>query len=151
MLEQALFAYIHYLSIIGLLCTLVLEWVLFNNSLDAKRARWIQKADTWYGITAILVLVTGFIRVFYYGKGYDYYFDNWVFLLKLSLFIIIGLLSIYPTVAFLKWRKELKAGAERIETDPAKANRIRWIIRVEVILAFLLPLLASMMARGIGS
>ena len=32
------------------------------------------------------------------------------FLAKLALFVCIGLLSIYPTVEFLSWRKTLKEG-----------------------------------------
>ena len=150
MFNQALFAYLHYLSIIVLIITIVVELILFKPKMRRDEAIIVQRADGIYGLASIMVLITGFLRVIYFAKGWDYYFSNDIFLIKLGLFIVVGLLSIYPTRVFLRWRKELKENNEFLEVDPAVANRIILILRLEAFLVFLIPLLAAFMARGIG-
>ena len=150
MFNQALFAYLHYLSIITLIVTLVVEYVIFKPKMTYKEARTIQRADSLYGLSAILVLVTGFLRVIYFGKGWDYYFSNHIFNTKLGLFVIIGLLSIYPTRVFIKWRKELKKQEPYLEVPLDTASKVKRVILIQILLVVILPLLAALMARGIG-
>lgn len=149
MILQAVLAYIHYLSIITLIAALVLELVIFEKDLSRKEIKKLQLADSLYGLAAILVLGTGTLRIMLYGNGWDYYLDNYFFIIKLSLFTIVGLLSIYPTIAFLKWRK-LPKDHEGVSFDNTTYKRILTVIRIEVTLVFLIPLFATLMARGIG-
>jgi len=60
--------------------------------------------------TTSTVLVIGLLRVFYFEKGASYYFHSIPFIVKLSLFAVVGLVSIYPTMQFLSWRGALKEG-----------------------------------------
>ena len=149
MIYSALFAYLHYASILGLAGSLIVELVIYNQNIHQKELKILQKADSIYGLTAILVVATGLIRTFYFEKGSEYYWGNYVFLTKFSLFVIIGLLSIYPTVVFLKWGKELKKSGT-FQVMDQQHSYISKIIRIEVILLFIIPLLAAMMARGYG-
>ena len=149
MILPALLAYGHYLSILLVISSLVVELFVFGQKLSQREMRILQRADGYYGLGAILVLITGFLRVYNFGKGPDYYFSNSVFLTKLSLFIVVGLLSIYPTIIFLRWRK-LKNTEDGIELDFNQYKKVRRFILLETILVFMLPLLAAMMARGIG-
>ncbi|MCA6079070.1 DUF2214 family protein [Fulvivirga sedimenti] len=149
MIVSALLAYAHYLSILLVISSLVVEAFVFTKEMGLREMKILQRADTLYGIAALLVLLTGFVRVYYYGKGSEYYFGNAVFLTKLSLFIVVGLLSIYPTVAFLRWRK-LDKPEEGIKLPDKEYRKIRHFILLEVILVLTLPLLAALMARGIG-
>lgn len=98
-MTAALVAYLHYLSIFALLS---IEHVLFKAPLDLARARSLMITDLAYGICAGLVLATGFARVLWFGKGAAYYMGNSLFHAKLGLFILVGLLSILPTVVFFK-------------------------------------------------
>jgi len=68
---------------------------------------------------------------------------------KLALFIVVGLLSILPTMQFLGWRKALKEGRAPV-LDDAKRRSIRRVIHIELTLLFLIMLCAALMARGIG-
>ena len=63
-----------------------------------------------FGISAGILLVVGLMRVYYFEKGATYYFHTWTFLAKLTLFILIGLLSIVPTLEFLSWRAAVRQG-----------------------------------------
>ncbi len=55
----------------------------------------------------------------------------------------MALLSIYPTVKFLSWRKKAP--------DAASVPAIRRILHLELIGVVLILLCAALMARGIGS
>jgi putative membrane protein len=63
--------------------------------------------------------------------------------------VIVGLLSIYPTLQFLSWRGALRA--RRVPAlDAAVRRRVRIVIHVELTALFVIMLCAAMMARGIG-
>ena len=146
---QALLAYIHYVSIISLISTLVLELVIFEKVLSGKEIRKLQRIDRLYGLASIMVIATGTLRIMLYGKGWGYYLDSYFFITKLSLFLALGLLSIYPTLLILKWRK-LPDSIESLVLEDSQYKKILAIIRLEVIIVFLIPLFAALMARGLG-
>lgn len=105
MIPNALFAFLHFVAAFGIVSTLVYEWLAFKRNLTHAEAIRIQQCDRWYGIFAGVILVVGFLRVFYFEKGSAFYFSNPFFHIKLGLFVLIGLLSIYPTVKFIGWKK----------------------------------------------
>ena len=148
-MAQALAAYIHYLSIFVLFALLAIEHVQFRLPLDLRRARSLIITDLAYGIFAGLVLFSGLARVIWYGKGLDYYLGNSLFHTKVGLFILVGLISVVPTFVFLNWRNSLKAG-EVPQVSPAKARLVIMVIRLELLLLLVIPLLAVLMARGYG-
>ena len=115
-----------------------------------QRARQLQLADLALGISATTILVVGFLRVFYFEKGASYYFHNVPFIAKVTLFVIVGLLSIYPTVEVLSWRKHVKQGRAPVIPE-SKLRSIRAVIQWELIAAALMILCAVLMARGVGS
>ena len=148
-MADAIAASLHYLSIFVLFALLTSEHVLFKAELDAATARRLQRIDIAYGISAGLVLATGLVRVLWFGKGLDYYLHNGLFHAKVGLFLLIGLLSIVPTLTFFGWRNELLAG-KAPSISPTTARRTLWVIRIELLLLLCLPFLASLMARGVG-
>lgn len=148
-MAYAVAAYLHFVAIFLLFALLTLEHQLFSPPLDFKRARSLFRVDIAFGIVAGLVLITGLARAMLYGKGMDYYLNNGFFHAKITLFVVVALLSIYPTVTFLKWRPALKAGQVPI-ISPASTRWVRIIIRVELLALLLIPLFATLMARGFG-
>ncbi len=145
----ALFAFVHHAAAFALVSALVLELVLVREELTVRTARLLQKADMAFGMAAGVLLVAGLARVFYFEKGAAYYFHNAPFIAKLSLFIVVGLLSIYPTVVFLSWRSATKEGKAPPAT-PAELRTIRKIVHFELVGVVLIMLCAALMARGIG-
>lgn len=145
----ALFAFVHHAAAFALVSALVLELVLVRDELTLKTARILQKADMALGISAGMLLAIGLARVVYFEKGASYYFHNLPFLAKLSLFIAVALLSIYPTVVFLSWRKPTSEGKIPAAT-PAQLRAIRTIVHFELVGVVLILLCAALMARGIG-
>ncbi|MBE8985761.1 DUF2214 family protein [Nostoc sp. LEGE 12450] len=147
---SAIVAYLHYLSFMLCFGALVSEALNLKKELSLNEAWKIVIADAVYGISATVVLVTGILRVIYFGKGTDYYLSNPVFYAKVVVFIVVGLLSLYPTISFIGWVKSLQQGqAPKLEL--LKLNRLIWLIRIELVGFTLIPFLAAIMARGIGT
>lgn len=148
-MADAIAAYLHYLSIFLLFALLVLEHRLFKLPLDLDRARSLMRIDIAYGITASLVLATGLARVLWFGKGSAYYLHNSLFHAKVGLFVLVALLSTFPTVVFLGWRNSVKAGQVPV-LSPRTGKLLVITLRAELILLLVLPLLGALMARGFG-
>ena len=148
-MAYAVAAYLHFVAIFMLFALLVLEHQLFSQPLDFKRARSLFRTDIAFGIVAALVLITGAARAMRYGKGMDYYLNNSFFHAKIGLFVVVALLSIYPTVTFLRWRPALQAGQAPV-LSPASNRWVKLIIRAELLALLMIPLLATLMARGLG-
>ena len=89
----------------------------------------------------------GLLRVFYFEKGAAYYFSSHAFLTKLSVFVIVAVLSVVPTMEFLSWRKAVKAG-QAPSPVPAKLALVRRIIHFELMGDRHHPLAAAIMAKG---
>ena len=142
-------AFLHHAAAFVVVAVLVVELVLLKGELTLTSMRSLVRMDAAYGIAAAVLLIVGLLRVFYTEKGAAYYFASGTFLAKFALFLIVGLLSIYPTLTFLRWRPALRE--QRVPTLAADVRRtLRLLVHVELTLLFVIMLLAAMMARGIG-
>jgi putative membrane protein len=144
---STLFAFLHHLCAFTLVSAVAIEFTLIRGELTLSSARRLQVTDLVLGIAAGLLLVIGLLRVFFFEKGASYYFHNHAFLTKFSLFIIVGLLSIIPTLEFLSWRGAIKAG-QVPEIDPMKRRRVTMVIHAELAAIVVILLCAAIMARG---
>ena len=149
MILDAFLAVIHHLCVFGLFVILAAEMTLVRPGISAETVMRVVRIDGLYGILAGLTLVAGGLRVFYAAKGAAFYTHNPVFWIKLGLFLVIALLSIPPTLNYIRWRKALRSNRNALP-DAAVIQTTRKLIHIELALLFLLPILAAMMARGIG-
>jgi putative membrane protein len=141
-------AFLHHVAAFVVVGALMTELVVLRNDLSLASARSVLRIDAAYGIAATVLLVVGLLRVFYTEKGAAYYFASGSFLTKLALFAIVGLISIYPTVTFLSWRRALRE--QRVPDLAAGPRRkLRMLIHIELTLLFVIMLMAVMMARGV--
>ncbi len=149
MLTDLLLAVAHHILIFGLLSLLIIEMMLIRQGVTASVVRRLATIDQAYGAVALLILVVGFCRVFFGDKGSAFYIFNWVFWAKVAAFVLIGLLSIVPTMRILQWRKALAANPSHIV--PAEdAIAVRRFMHWQGIVFVLIPIFAALMARGYG-
>jgi putative membrane protein len=148
MLTDALLAYAHFLSLFFMFGMLSAELVLCRGALALEQVTRLARIDAAYGMAALAVLASGAARLIWGAKGAGFYMKNPVFHTKFGLFVVVGLLSIVPTVRFIKWRKRLAATPGTIAADEVKKSAR--LIHAELGLLVLIPLAAVMMARGIG-
>ena len=142
-----LFAFLHHLAAFTLVPAIAIEFIVLRQELTLANARRLQVTDAVLGGAAGVLLVAGLARVFWFEKGAAYYFSSHAFLTKFGLFIIVGLLSIVPTMEFLSWRKAIAQGqAPVVPAD--KIRRMRMIIHIELAAIVVIILCAAIMARG---
>jgi putative membrane protein len=142
-------AFLHHLAAFTVVAALAAELALFRPPLSVAQARRLLHTDVIFGAAATLVLVVGLLRVMYFEKGPAYYWHDSYFLLKLSAFIVAGLISIYPTVTFLSWKRELRSGAAP-QPSPERTRRVRLCLMLELTAILVILFGAAMMARGFG-
>jgi putative membrane protein len=142
-------AYGHYLSFMVCFAALVLERRLIRPQPDRRDAIWMVVTDVVYGLAALGVLVTGILRVLYFGQGSAFYTENPLFWWKVGTYLAVGALSLYPTITYILWAIPLRKG-ELPQVSEALATRLKWILNIEILGFALIPLLAALMARGVG-
>lgn len=150
MILNSIMATLHHIAAFAVTATLVYEFLAFRKNLTVEEARRILGVDAAYGISASILLIVGFLRVFFFEKGSAYYFNNNMYWIKMGLFVLVGLLSIYPTLYFLKWRSTLSENkTPQITAEDFK--KIRMFIHLELTGILLILVVAPLMARGIGA
>ncbi len=148
-LKSAFVAYAHYLCIIICFGALLFERLQLKTDLNRNECISIIIADIIYGIAGLLIIVTGILRVKFFGQGPDFYTQNPLFWFKIGSYIAIGLLSLYPTITYILWALPLSKN-KLPEINADLVTRFRFIINFELIGFSIVPLLATLMARGVG-
>lgn len=146
MVTDLLLAALHHLLVFSLVTMLVAQSVLLRGRMDGSVLAKLGSIDRGYGITALLLLVVGFLRVFQGIKGEDFYLHNPWFHAKIGAFVLVGVLSIWPTLRFLRWRKALKVDAAFLPAED-EVRGLRHIVRFELILVAVIFACAAAMAR----
>ena len=146
--RDALLAYAHFLCIFALASLLVGELFILRKTLPGDLVRRLQGIDRWYGIVAGLVIASGLARLFLGLKGAAFYTHNPVFWTKMGLFVAVALLSIGPTVAYVRWNARRENDGSMV-LDDAEFGRLRALLWLQVVLFAFIPLCASFMARGL--
>lgn len=132
------FAFLHHLAAFALVSAIAVEFVLIRQDMNVALAQRLAITDAVLGISAGVLLLVGLLRVFYFEKGAAFYFSNTAFMAKLALFLVVALLSIYPTINFLRWRKD---------PDPAAVPAVRRVLHLELIGVVLILVFAANIVR----
>jgi putative membrane protein len=114
------------------------------------------RADAHWGVAALLWLATGLWR--YLGsteKATGYYNSNHIFLTKMTLFVVILALEIFPMITLMRWRTALArakaSGPPDAVIDVAKARKIATISYAQGAIVAIIVFIAVAMARGYGA
>lgn len=145
MTTEIFLRYLHFISIFAIVGSLVSEHLLLKKSMTRLEVKRLSRIDAVYGIAALTLLLAGLtLWLGSYGKPAVYYSKNWIFHTKITLFATIGILSIYPTIFFIK---NAKGNPDEVISIP---KSIFMMLRLELLLLFIIPLLAGLMAHGVG-
>jgi putative membrane protein len=143
------FAMAHHLLVFALAAVLAFELGAVRRGLASIDVLRVARVDALYGLLAVAILAVGFSRAVFAAKGWAYYSLNLFFWAKIAAFAIVGLLSIGPTVSYLRWRRALRIDPLFLPTEP-EVVRVRRYLWLEVIVFAFIPLFAAAMARGYG-
>ena len=148
-MTTAFMAFLHHGFAFTLVACLIYEFIAFRKGMSIEEARRLQRVDLVYGISAGLLLVVGLLRVFFFEKGVNFYINSPFFWVKMTAFVILGLLSIDPTIRYIRWNKSLNEN-KAPEMSDAEYKRTRLLLWLEMIGIVVILLAAPMMARGVG-
>ncbi len=145
---EAVLAYAHFAAILALVVFITSEAALCRAEwLNAAVVRRLNRVDLIYLFAALAVLATGVLRTVLGVKGAGWYWHQPLLHLKLTLFVVIALMSVRPTLAFRRWLRALERDGSLPGEAEVRGVR-RWIM-VQAHLLMLVPLAATLLARGV--
>jgi putative membrane protein len=143
-MTDLILAVVHHVLVFGLVAMMMATRVLLGlGKVDVLR---LARLDAGAGALSGLVLAVGISRAVWGGKGWTFYQANPFFWTKIGLFMLIGLLTVPGTMAFLKWSKALAADPA-FTPDPAQVARLRGLTGLQAVALVLLLACAAAMAR----
>jgi len=146
MTELVITRYVHFMAVFAIVGAIFAEQFLISKIMTRQEIKRIAKIDAIYGIGALLVLIAGFTLWFWVGKPASFYSRNWIFHTKLTLFILLGLLSVYPTIFFIKNRK-----GNDLDTKIEVPGTVILLLKIELLLILVIPALGTLTSLGIGT
>lgn len=141
-----LLAILHHFLVFSLAGLLAGELALVRPGLSGPNLSLLGRVDGAYGGIALAVIVVGICRVIFGLKGWEYYVSNHAFWGKMIAFVIVGLLSVPPTMRIIRWRR-----SEPSVVPEGEIATVRSWIKGEVLFLALVLVFAAAMARGVGS
>lgn len=142
---ETIVSYLHYIGFMTLFAALLAQHLLFSRQLSAAEVIRLARIDGLYGASALVVLMTGLLKVFAVGTPAEFYLANGFFHAKVGVFVLTGLLSAWPTVRFVRARREANsAGPSATVSLPGAIAHLQ---RMQLAGVLLIPLLAALMVR----
>jgi putative membrane protein len=150
MTTDLLLAIAHHLLVFALAGILFAEFVLLKPGLGGRQLSLLGRLDGAYGGIAVAIIVIGVCRVIFGLKGWEYYVSNHAFWGKMAAFVLVGLLSIPPTMRIIRWRREAGSSTDYVVPDGEIASMRRYV-HGELAFFALILVFAAMMARWVGA
>ncbi len=147
MTTSLLFAATHHVLAFALVAILALQAALVRRDFRRADILRIGRLDIAYGGVFTLLLTVGLSRAFFFEKGWDHYSGSYAFWIKIGLYLLAAIASVYPTIAFIQWRQASKSDPA-FTPQQAQIDLIRRMIFVQAIFLLAIPVLAALMARG---
>jgi putative membrane protein len=146
MMTDFVLASLHHVLIFLLMAALAAELVMVRPGIAGATVARIARIDGMYGAISVAVLAVGVCRVVWGAKGWEAYSGNVWFWHKMGAFVLVGLLSIAPTLRFLSWRRQAAAAPSYVVPD-AEVRAARRFMHAEAGIFLLIPIFAAAMAR----
>ncbi len=147
---EALLAYLHIAAILTIVVFMTSLAALCRPKwLNAEVVRRLTRVDLIYWGAWIAVFATGIARMVWGAKGFGWYAEQPLILLKIVLFVVIAGLTLPASREIANWRRTLEATG--VLPDVAQINAARRWVMIAAHLFLLIPLAAVLVARGIGT
>ena len=144
---EATLAALHILAILTLVVFLSSQAALCRSEwMNAAVVRRLARLDIIYLVAAALLLLTGLARLYWGTKGVSWYVSQPLFHVKMTLFVLVALISIKPSLAFRRWVRGLSQGQVLPDAQEVASTR-RWIM-LQAHLVPVIAVVAVFWARG---
>ncbi|WP_026957478.1 DUF2214 family protein [Aliagarivorans taiwanensis] len=147
MLLQAINAGLHVIAIVLLAGALCSEAFLFRQGMREDDVEKLLMADFLHAFSTIMIFITGAMRIVIFEEVSANYLDNPYFGLKMLVFFVVVLLSLYPTTTFYRWRKAIRQGSPSM-ISYRQHGAVIWLIRMELCSLLVIPMLVALSRMG---
>ncbi len=147
MLLDATLSFLHFTFLLIMTAAIGAEVFILRLPMSAPVMRLLSRVDAFYGAAAMGLIGAGIARVFFGLRDESYYLASHAFWTKMAIILLVGLVSIAPTLTFMRWSRALKADANFLP-DEKSVRAARAMAGIEAHLLALAVLFAVWMARG---
>lgn len=144
---SALLAYLHSLSMMALAAMLFVQLLSIDKLHDRQQLERFVRFSFGLAAAAGVMLISGVGLLLWADRGVAFYLRNPVFYIKLAVFAAMLLIAITPSRIILQWHREASTGKI---PEQGMVIFVKRYLTVEAILFLVIPLAASLSARGIG-
>ncbi|GAB5500131.1 MAG: DUF2214 family protein [Pseudohongiellaceae bacterium] len=138
-----LFRYLHFGALLLLAGAVLIQNIAIKPTINNEDVHNLARIDKAAGLGALLSLVFGLALWLWVGKPAEFYSANPAFHAKLGLFVVLLALAVRPALYF---QRHARSTAAELFV-PAS---VRLLLKLELIVLLLMPVLAFLIARGIG-
>ncbi len=133
----------------------ILTFVVFLSSQAALcRSEWMNAAvverlvrlDVIYGAAALVMIGSGLARLFWGIKGVSWYVSQPLFHIKITIVVVMAILSIWPSIMFRRWRRNLQASGAL--PDELEVKKVRRLVMIQSHVLPVVAVIAVFWARG---
>lgn len=135
--------FIHLLAVLVLVGGILIENAAIKAAISGEDARNLARVDAACGISVAVLLIVGLLLWLVVGKPPEFYTANPVFHAKLALIAALLVTAVKPALFFVRHRNSES-------TELAVPRSVLLCLRIELSLIFAIPILAWLMARGVG-
>ena len=147
-MTAAIVSALHLLALAIGLPAVFLRGRALRGRLDREGLRRLFAADSVWGVAAAVWLATGLLRAFAgLEKGSQFYLASSLFWTKITLFVVIVVLEIWPMITFIRWRRAVGRGQS---PNTSHVRALYLVNHIEMALIVVMVFIAAFMARGFG-
>ncbi len=142
-MTYAIIRLLHLGAILVLAGAVIIENIAIKPLINTEDAHNLATVDRVAGLGAALTFGLGMVLWLVVGKPAAFYSSNPLFHAKLAVFILLIAVASYPAVFFNRHRATT-------EIEIAVPKIILVLLKFELLLLLALPIMAYLMARGVG-
>ena len=134
----AILTFVVFLSSQAALCRI--EW------LNAAVVERLVRLDVIYGAAALVMIGSGLARLLWGIKGVSWYVSQPLFHIKITIVVVMAILSIWPSIMFRRWRRNLQASGAL--PDELEVKKVRRLVMIQSHVLPVVAVIAVFWARG---
>ena len=143
---EPVLAIFHYLMIFATVALLLGEFILLRLEASGPGLKLLGSVDLMYGVFALLVVTSGLLRVFFGDVPTEKWASNHAFWTKMGIFLVIGVLSVFPSLRYQGWRKAF--AVDGALPDSASRKKASLFVHLQLGLFVFMPVMAVLMAEA---
>ena len=145
---SAILAYLHYIAIMLLAALAAMQFLLLRQDLHVRNINALERVDFAHVSCGVLALLSGGLRFGTSVKGIVFYAGSVTFWLKILLFGALALASFLVSRHYGRWIHHARTDTA-YHAPAAEAASALLMVKFQLMLLAILPLLAALMAREI--